>query len=88
VRGYDPAVPTLPAELNTVVELASSPLDALNGSHLAVVSTEWPMFRSLRAADINAHMQQPLVIDPNHFLADVLGDDPHIRYFATGKRAA
>jgi hypothetical protein len=28
------------------------------------------------------------VIDPNHFLADVLGRDPRIGYVATGKRAA
>jgi UDPglucose 6-dehydrogenase len=88
VRGYDPAVPTLPDELSNVLELAASPLDALDGSHLAVVSTEWPMFRSLRAADICTHMRQPLIIDPNHFLADLLSSDPHIRYFATGKRAA
>jgi hypothetical protein len=33
-------------------------------------------------------MRRPLVIDSNHFLADVLSGDPHIRYFATGKRAA
>jgi hypothetical protein len=33
-------------------------------------------------------MRQPLIIDPNHFLADVLSSDPRIHYFATGKRAA
>lgn len=88
VRGHDPAVYALPPELNRVLELAPGPLDALNGAHLAVIATEWPSFRSLRAMDVNARMRQPRIIDPNHFLADVLGDDPRIRYFATGKRAA
>ncbi len=88
VRGYDPAVATLPAELSNVLELAASPLDALNGSHVAVISTEWPVFRNLRAADVSAQMRHPLVLDPNHFLADVLSGDPRVQYFATGKRAA
>lgn len=85
VRGYDPAVAALPAELSRVVELAPTPIEALRGSHVAVISTQWPIFRSLRPADINATMQQPRIIDPNHFLADVLSGDPRIRYFATGK---
>jgi UDPglucose 6-dehydrogenase len=88
VRGHDPAIYSLPPELNRVMELAPGPLDALNGAHLAVIATEWPSFRGLRAMDVNARMRLARVIDPNHFLADVLGDDPRIHYFATGKRAA
>ena len=88
VRGHDPAVYALPPELNRVMELTPGPLDALNGAHLAVIATEWPSFRGLRAMDVNARMRLARVIDPNHFLADVLGDDPRIHYFATGKRAA
>lgn len=88
VRGHDPAVYCLPPELNRVMELTPGPLDALNGAHLAIIATEWPSFRNLRAMDVNARMRRPRVIDPNHFLADVLGRDPRIRYFATGKRAA
>jgi UDPglucose 6-dehydrogenase len=88
VRAHDPAVYALPPELHRFVELTSSPLDALNGSHLAVIATEWPSFRALRPADVNARMRQPRIVDPNHFLADVLGGDPRIHYFATGKRVA
>ncbi len=88
VRGHDPAIYSLPPELNRVLELTPGPLDALNGAHLAIIATEWPCFRNLRAMDVNARMRRPRVIDPNHFLADVLGRDPRIRYFATGKRAA
>jgi UDPglucose 6-dehydrogenase len=88
VRGHDPAVSSLPTELSPILELTSSPLDALDKAHLAVLATEWPSFRGLRPADITARMCQAFVIDPNHFLADVLSGDARIHYFATGKRAA
>jgi hypothetical protein len=55
---------------------------------VAVLATEWPSFRGLRPDDFNARMGQACVLDPNHFLADVLGRDARIRYIATGKRAA
>jgi UDPglucose 6-dehydrogenase len=88
VQGHDPTVDSLPPELDEVLQLISSPLDALDGAHLAVIATEWPSFRSLRPVDVNARMYQACVLDPNHFLADVLGGDARIYYFATGKRAA
>jgi UDPglucose 6-dehydrogenase len=88
VQGHDPAVGCLPSELREVLELASSPLDALDGAHVTVLATEWPSFRGLRPTDITTRMCQARVIDPNHFLADVLSGDARIRYFATGKRAA
>jgi UDPglucose 6-dehydrogenase len=88
VRAHDPAVVDLPPELEPLVELAGCALEALDGAHLAVVATEWPSYRGLRAGDVNARMRRPQVIDPNHFLADVLGGDPRIRYVATGKWAA
>ena len=88
VRAHDPAVSTLPAELGDVIELTDSPLAALDGAHLAIIATEWPEYRTLAAADVTARMRQSVVLDPNHFLTDVLGFDPRIRYVATGKRAA
>lgn len=88
VRGHDPVVDSLPAEMDGVLELKPSPLDALNGAHAAVIATQWPNFYSLRPSDFSARMCQAYVIDPNHFLADVLGGDERIRYIATGRRAA
>jgi UDPglucose 6-dehydrogenase len=88
VRGHDPAVDSLPPELREVLELSASPLAALDGGHVAVIATEWPSFRGLRADDFHARMNQACVLDPNHFLADGLGGDARIQYFATGKRAA
>lgn len=84
VRAHDPAVFAMPGELHPLVELVASPLEALDGAHVAVVATEWPCYRDLEATDVNARMRRPAVIDPNHFLAEQLGRDPRIRYVATG----
>ncbi len=85
VRAHDPAVTDLPCELKPIIELACGPLDTLDGAHVAVIATDWPIYRRLCVADVTARMGRPQVIDPNHFLADVLGSDPQIRYVATGK---
>jgi UDPglucose 6-dehydrogenase len=88
VQAHDPAVESLPPELAGVLELAASPQAALAGAHLAIVATEWPAYRGLTAADAAGLMARPVVIDPNHFLADALGRDARVRYVATGRRAA
>jgi UDPglucose 6-dehydrogenase len=88
VRGHDPAVGSLPPELRGILELLPSPLAALDGAHVAVIATEWPSFRGLQVDDFHVRMGQACVLDPNHFLADVLSGDARIQYFATGKRAA
>jgi UDP-glucose 6-dehydrogenase len=88
VRGHDPAVYRLPGGLHRLLDLAGGPLEALDGAHLAVVATAWPGYRGLRAPDVNARMRRPLVLDPHHFLADVLGNDPRIHYVAPGRCAA
>jgi UDPglucose 6-dehydrogenase len=87
VRAHDPAVTALPAELGLALELCASPLEALQGADVAVIATEWPVYRELCSADISGRMHCPLVVDPNHFLADVLGRDPRIRYVVTGRAA-
>jgi UDPglucose 6-dehydrogenase len=88
VRVHDPAVFELPQELRPMLELTTGPLDALDGADLAVIATEWPEFRSLRAEDVCARMREPRVIDPNHFLTGALGNFSPITYVATGKAAA
>jgi UDPglucose 6-dehydrogenase len=87
VRAHDPAVTALPAELGLAVGLCASPLEALAGADVAVIATEWPVYRELSSTDISSRMRCPLVVDPNHFLADVLGSDLRIRYVATGRAA-
>ena len=87
VRGHDPAISVLPDDLLPRLTLMADPLEALDGADLAVVATECPEYRTLHTDDICARMRRPNVIDPNHYLANVLGSDPRINYVATGKAA-
>jgi UDPglucose 6-dehydrogenase len=85
VRGHDPAVRTLPDELQSLMKLEADPLKALDGADLAIVATEWADYRALRPVDICERMRRPRVIDPNHHLANELGNDSRINYIATGR---
>jgi UDPglucose 6-dehydrogenase len=84
VRAYDPSITALPPELHSVLELAGGAAAALNGADVAIVATEWPCLRELQITEIKDRMRRPVVIDPNHFLAQQLGRDAAIRYVATG----
>lgn len=85
VRAHDPAVTSLPADLAAIIEQSRSPLDALEGASALVIATEWPEYRDLSAEDVVRKMEQPLVLDPNRFLAKTLGMDERVRYAAVGK---
>ncbi|HSP14818.1 MAG TPA: nucleotide sugar dehydrogenase [Thermoanaerobaculia bacterium] len=73
VRAHDPAVKTLPADLDVMV--CNSPKAAADGANALVIGTEWPDYRGV---EIPAGM---IVIDPNGFL----GARPGIRYYSVGK---
>ena len=85
VRAHDPAVKQLPPELKPVIDLRPSVSDALAGADLAVVATEWPDYRGLKADDFAGAMRRPRVIDQNWFLAGALGNDARVTYVATGR---
>jgi len=85
VRAHDPAVTHLPDELRPVIDLRPTVADALAGADLAVVATEWPQYRGLKADDFAATMRRARVIDQNWFLAAALGNDARITYVATGR---
>lgn len=85
VRAHDPAVKELPEELRPAIDLTDSPADALRGADLAVIATEWPAFKSLKADEFVSSMRTPRVIDPNWFLSAVLGSEARLTYVATGR---
>jgi UDPglucose 6-dehydrogenase len=87
VRAFDPGVRELPAELQAALTLCQSAEEALAGADVALLATPWPEFRNLQVKHF-FEMRVPCVIDPNHFLADVLAPDPRLRYVATGRAAA
>ena len=88
VQAHDPAVSTLPAELETMIDLRDTPAGALDGADVAIVSTEWPVFRSVTADDVAAAMRHPVVIDQNRFLAATVGADRRVRYVSVGATSA
>jgi UDPglucose 6-dehydrogenase len=87
IQAHDPAVRALPEELRQALVLCRSPQEALTGADVAVVATEWPDYKTLRAQEVVQWMRQPQVIDQNHYLAEFLAGDPRITYIATGKAA-
>ena len=84
VQAHDPAISALSDELRPVMELCTDPHAALMGADLAVIATEWPDYRQLRAEDFICAMRQPRIIDQNWFLSTSLAGDQRIIYVATG----
>ncbi len=84
VQAHDPAVAALPAGLEAVIDLRDTPAAALDGADVAIISTEWPAFRSITADDVAAAMRQPVVIDQNRFLAATIGSDRRVQYVSVG----
>ena len=85
VQAHDPAVRSLPPELQDAMVLCDDPRRALAGAALAVVATEWPDYRSLVAGDFAEGMRLPRVVDQSWFLREALAHDPRIHYFAPGR---
>ena len=88
VQAHDPAVKSLPPDLAAAITLCSTPTDALAGVVGLVVATEWPDYQSVPADVVVASMRSALVLDPNRFLSQTLGNDPRIRYVTVGKGAS
>jgi UDPglucose 6-dehydrogenase len=86
VRAHDPAVKPGVAEL-VGIELADTAEAALRGADVGVLATPWPEYRTLTPAQVRRAMKRPRVIDPTHFLAAGLANDPMITYVAAGRAA-
>jgi UDPglucose 6-dehydrogenase len=71
VKAYDPAVRSLPGELDTKIALAKDARDALRNAAAVVVATEWPEFRQLSADDFTRGMAGNLIVDPAAFLTSI-----------------
>lgn len=84
VTAFDPAIHDLPADLESVLTLASTPLAAATGADAVVVATEWPIFREQTVDALVDVMSAPLVVDAGRFLAKTMGAEPRIRYVAVG----
>jgi UDPglucose 6-dehydrogenase len=88
VQAHDPAITMLPDDLQPAMELCAHPQAALSGADLAIIATEWPDYRTLRAEDFVHAMRRPQIIDQNWFLSGSLAGDQRLTYVATGKAAS
>lgn len=84
VRVHDPAVQSLPPELEGV-ERTADPVDAAAGAAALVVATEWPQYRQIAADALARTMPGGLVLDANRFLEKTIGQDPRFRFVAVGQ---
>lgn len=67
---HDPVVKTLPDEWQGRVARSEDALQALSGSRVLVVGTEWPTYREVKAAQAAAAAPGLVVLDANRFLSD------------------
>jgi UDPglucose 6-dehydrogenase len=68
VVAYDPVAHERAGELLGSVEMAGSPLEALEGADAAVLVTEWSEFAELDWAAAAERMARPLLVDGRNFL--------------------
>jgi len=85
VRAYDPAITTLPNDLEAKMELCTTPNDALNAASALLIATNWQDFKKVSSETIISSMSVPLVLDPSRFLEDMLGKNDQIQYITIGK---
>jgi UDPglucose 6-dehydrogenase len=84
VIAYDPAIRALPSDFEPRLDLAASALDAVAGADALVVSTPWPEFRDVSAADTVAAIAAPLVLDAAGHLQGTLGEHDGVEYLRVG----
>jgi UDPglucose 6-dehydrogenase len=68
VSAYDPVAEERAGHLLPTVEMAQSPLDAVDGADAAILVTEWPEFGELDWAEVAGRMANPVLIDGRNFL--------------------
>ena len=84
VSAFDPAIKSLPPELNSV-SLAADISTALTGAEAVVVCTEWPQFRQADWLKIVPLMRTPVFVDANRFLEKELKSLPDVEHLSVGR---
>ena len=84
VSAFDPAVKTLPAELDSV-SLTADITSALAGAEAVAICTEWPQFRQAEWAKIVPQMRSPVFVDANRFLEKELKTIAGVEHLSVGR---
>lgn len=88
VKAHDPGVRVLPDDLADGVTLCETPLEAVDGASALAVQTDWPAYRDVDPDRVVAAMRSAIIVDPNGFLLDGLGEVSGVRYVRVGSRRA
>ncbi|HTV76318.1 MAG TPA: UDP binding domain-containing protein, partial [Candidatus Baltobacteraceae bacterium] len=84
VSAFDPAVKSLPRELNSIL-LSGDVSEALKDADAAVVCTEWPQFRQADWPAVVKQMRGKNFVDANRFLGNELKNIAGVRHFSVGQ---
>ena len=84
VSAYDPAVKSLPEELESI-SLSNEIRDALEGAEAVVVCTEWDQFRKADWLELITGTRQLVVVDANRFLEEELKNIPGVEHLSVGR---
>ncbi len=84
VTAFDPAIEELPPELGQIFSLSKNIENSAERSECIIISTEWPVFQKI-SKEIITNMKGKIIIDPNGFIENSLGNVQNIRYFAVGR---
>jgi UDPglucose 6-dehydrogenase len=85
VTAYDPAVPSLPDDIDLDIELCPTIELALYGADAVMVATGWPQFRDADWSKLIGLLPTPIILDPNGFLAGRLAGRPDVTYASVGR---
>ena len=88
VKAHDSGVRVVPDDLTGVFTLYPTPLEAVEGASALVIETDSLAYREVEPERVAAAMRSPIVVDPNGFLLDGLGEAPGFRYVRVGSRRA
>lgn len=80
---HDPIVNALPKEWQGRVARSDDALQALRGSRVLIVGTEWPAYREVSAAQVTCAAPGLLVLDANRFLSEWMVE-PGLTHVAVG----
>jgi UDPglucose 6-dehydrogenase len=80
VRGFDPQIQALPAELEPILTLGDDLAETVSGADALVVMTPWPEFHSL-----DPGLAPRVVFDPARFLETALSRREGCQYYSIGR---
>jgi len=85
VTAFDPVIQDLSPELRTIISLAPDIAGSVETADCIIIATEWPSFLSI-GPEIKTRIRTKIIIDPNGFIGESLGNVGIMRYYAVGRR--